>query len=415
MHSDLKKKKYIHLFSRFLHRILVLQAWESENNMKTASMILAVLAALVVQGAAREYDYCYAYDNDHYLLMGTKTAYQFVYGRSRIPPVPSCTPIQIWILARHGTRYPGREFIRRLPKLLSLRDQIINDNEPFGRLCGADLEFLRNWRPNPNMNEAMADFLTPQGEQDIRLLAKRLQSEFPELLRPAPQNINQENYKLLQDSIQLMYDMCRYEKALEIDRLSTWCSVFSKDELKTLEYLEDLDYYYYSGPGREINTKLGCPLMKDLFDHFRNLERGNFNNEPKGVFYFSHTVTLQTLLDALGTNKDPTPLRADNYRSMYKRSFRTSTLGSFASNLIAVFYRCSDPRSPNKVMFYQNEAPVPLDGCSVGLCDWEYLKEKFGGAADECSLDFCYNTGSGLTASYVALAGLMLAITRFGL
>lgn len=66
-----------------------------------------------------------------------------------------------------------------------------------------------------------------------------------------------------------MYDMCRFEKAWSVDRLSTWCSVFSKDEMKVLEYLDDLDYYYYSGPGREINAKLGCPLLQDMFGHFK--------------------------------------------------------------------------------------------------------------------------------------------------
>lgn len=63
--------------------------------------------------------------------------------------------------------------------------------------------------------------------------------------------------------------MCRYEKAWDISRLSTWCSVFSKDEMKVLEYLDDLDNYYYSGPGREINSKLGCNLVKDMFHHFK--------------------------------------------------------------------------------------------------------------------------------------------------
>ena len=66
-----------------------------------------------------------------------------------------------------------------------------------------------------------------------------------------------------------IYDMCRFEKAWRIEKVSTWCAAFSKKELQILEYREDLDYYYYTGPGREINSKLGCPPMKNMFEHFR--------------------------------------------------------------------------------------------------------------------------------------------------
>ena len=66
-----------------------------------------------------------------------------------------------------------------------------------------------------------------------------------------------------------MYDMCRFDKAWHVNRISPWCSVFNREELEILEYREDLKYYYYSGPGRRINQKLGCPPLRDMFEHFR--------------------------------------------------------------------------------------------------------------------------------------------------
>ncbi|XP_011496891.1 PREDICTED: multiple inositol polyphosphate phosphatase 1-like [Ceratosolen solmsi marchali] len=437
------------------------------------------LGALLSQVTAREIDYCYTSDQDPYLLMGTKTAYQFVQGRSRFPPVSNCSPIQIWILSRHGTRYPGKKSIAPLLTLSRLRDQIIynHENRGNGRLCNNDFQALKNWYPYPSLNETFANELTRQGEQDMRLLARRLQSEFPDILRADPQINNYQIYKfrssntsrtrksmeafmdglfnsrnavpkeytpsndsllhadkncpewdksydtdhvndesdkfilgteyqnLIQnvssrlgfshninnESIGLMYDMCRYEKAWEINRLSIWCSIFNKQELKILEYLEDLNHFYYTGPGREINKKLGCPLVKDMFEHFRNLESGHDENEPKGIFYFSHTVTLQNFMAALDIDKDSTPLLASNYHSVTRRHYRTSMHGAFGTNIVAVFYRCSDVHSPNKVMFYINEIPLLMDGCKVGLCDWEFLKERFGRTAEECNLNFCFN------------------------
>ena len=63
--------------------------------------------------------------------------------------------------------------------------------------------------------------------------------------------------------------MCRVEKAWRIEKVSPWCAAFSKEELRVIEYREDLDFYYYVGPGRDINAKLGCSPMKDMFEHFR--------------------------------------------------------------------------------------------------------------------------------------------------
>lgn len=65
-----------------------------------------------------------------------------------------------------------------------------------------------------------------------------------------------------------MYDACRYQKAWSVTELSPWCAVFSKEELRVLEYREDLEYYYKAGYGRDINTRLGCPLLHDMMGHF---------------------------------------------------------------------------------------------------------------------------------------------------
>ncbi|KAJ8665111.1 hypothetical protein QAD02_006773 [Eretmocerus hayati] len=98
---------------------------------------------------------------------------------------------------------------------------------------------------------------------------------------------------------------------------------------------------------------------------------------------------------------------------MGRRSYRTSKQIAFASNLVAVFYRCSDPRSPNKVMFYLNEAPVLLDGCRVGLCDWDYLKDRFGQFANECNLNFCTDPNSAPISTVAPLLIVLASIATY--
>ena len=47
-------------------------------------------------------------------------------------------------------------------------------------------------------------------------------------------------------------------------------------------------------------------------------------------------------------------------------------------------------------MFHWAERLVNFEGCNVGLCDWEYIKNKLGKKADECNMNFC-TSASGLS------------------
>lgn len=83
------------------------------------------------------------------------------------------------------------------------------------------------------------------------------------------------------EKIDAMYDSCRYEKAWTVIKLSPWCAAFSKEELRILEYREDLDYYYKAGYGREINARLGCPLLHDMMQHFWYFNRQFLSQLPQ--------------------------------------------------------------------------------------------------------------------------------------
>ncbi|XP_025156959.1 multiple inositol polyphosphate phosphatase 1 isoform X1 [Harpegnathos saltator] len=454
------------------------------STMSTLPSLLVVTSLLAFSNVfkcfhvfARDVDYCFADEDDPYLYMATKTAYHFVHGgKTRFQTVPNCRPVQMWMLATYGTRCPTLEEINMINSLTDIRDQILHNHETrgVGHMCNRDLDNLKRWQPDEYLKPHRAEALTPQGVEDMKLLARRLQSNFPELLQPFTSNISSSNYKfraneaqrsmesfmeglfgsrnavvpeesflndtllnayktcgvwendehqqsyenteydlfvvgpifqnlvhnvsrrlgflynISSDRINAMYEACRYEKAWTVITLSPWCAVFNKEELRILEYREDLNYYYKAGYGREINARLGCPLLHDMMQHFWNIAHDETSNEPMGIFYFSDIVSLQNLLTTMGINEDQTPLTAFTYKDMAKRQWRTSLISSFAANLIAVFYKCNDSKDNNKVMFYLAEKPVQYDGCLVGLCDWEFLKSKFGQLASNCKLDVCW-------------------------
>ncbi|XP_020295747.1 multiple inositol polyphosphate phosphatase 1-like isoform X2 [Pseudomyrmex gracilis] len=447
-------------------------------------LVISLLIFSSVYVFTRDVDFCFADEDDPYLYMATKTAYHFVHGgKTRFQTIPHCRPVQIWMVAAHGTRCPTRDEIDKIVGLTSLKEQIIHNHDVRG-------ENLRRWYPNAYLVPERAEVLTPQGVEDMKLLARRLQSNFPELLQPNDSNITATNYKfqtagareslmsfmeglfgsrhavsyeetsnndtllttyktcalwenvksedqstksternnfengsefqnLLKnvsrrlgfkydisiDLINAMYDTCRYEKAWTVTTLSPWCAVFSKEELYILEYREDLDYYYKAGYGRDINARLGCPLLHDMMKHFWNIAHNKISEEPTGIFYFSDVVALQNLLTIIGINEDHDQLTAYNFRDMAKRQWRTSLISSFAANLVAVFYKCNEGFNRNKVMFYLAEKLVRYNGCQVGLCDWEFLKGQFSQLAHNCKLDVCWepNKASSSLSSYVII------------
>ena len=76
-----------------------------------------------------------------------------------------------------------------------------------------------------------------------------------------------------------------------------------------------------------------------LWRYFRQLENGDSNEEPQGIFHFAHSTTLQLFLTTMEIAKDSVPLKASNYESMRNRKWKTSHLAPFAANFAAVFYK----------------------------------------------------------------------------
>lgn len=73
---------------------------------------------------------------------------------------------------------------------------------------------------------------------------------------------------MILEDLLLFYDTCRFERALHLDKPSPWCDLFTDDEMRIFEYKEDLYNYYDVGPGRKINSELGCYPIRDMLDHF---------------------------------------------------------------------------------------------------------------------------------------------------
>lgn len=92
-----------------------------------------------------------------------------------------CTPVKFWLLSRHGTRLPSGKSMAKLAKLTTLRDEILA-NSANTELCEQDLSYLKQWKWDDNITAIYDNYLTTQGWDDLKLLAKHYQSIFPEII-----------------------------------------------------------------------------------------------------------------------------------------------------------------------------------------------------------------------------------------
>ncbi|XP_018573655.1 multiple inositol polyphosphate phosphatase 1-like [Anoplophora glabripennis] len=423
-------------------------------------------------------EYCYTRDEEPYVYFGTKTAYDTLNRRSGSQhEIPGCNPIQFWSLIRHGTRLPNAQKIEELRGLSKLHAEILRNYEERrsypdkGRLCIEDYNLITRWRWNDTIATDKADSLTRQGVEDLKLLARRYKSKYPQifqgtydektynfqyesvdrtqetyqayieglfgseayrvhanvlnderltkpdtscknLMNRQDQNVGYRNeyqsflsnpeyqktandvfrrlgfrYNLNASVISDIYDLCRYEKAWNVQQRSPWCISFTKTQLKFLEYGEDLKHYYKSGYGNKMSEKIGCSPVKDFYERFEKTVNGDTSGN-KATFFFTKASTLLNVLTAMGIGRDYAPLPADRNR----RNWKTSELSPFGANLAAVLYQCRD--NEYKVMFFLNEVPVELPECSVGLCSWSMVQQKYQGLVKNCNVNDICNENS---------------------
>lgn len=206
-----------------------------------------------------------------------------------------------------------------------------------------------------------------------------------------------------------MFDICRYEQAWRVDRTSAWCGVFLPEHVTVLEYAEDLKYYYGSGYGFEENTRFNCRAVKDMVERLSN------PSSPHAIAYFAHSTGLQTLLAALGVNKDDVALRADNADEMASRRWRVSQLGPFAGNFVAVKFDCpAELVEKEKVVFFLNQNAVQLSWCKVGLCNWSDVKKQYKAILDaDCEDYYCRSGATSQMQAVSVLASALMALVVY--
>ncbi|GIY85116.1 hypothetical protein CDAR_1361 [Caerostris darwini] len=127
---------------------------------------------------------CHFSDPSPYRYYGTKTSYHIVAGNETESDleVGECKPIAFYLLSRHATRYPDKEYIEGMIKLLpSLKEKILNNSlSGKAKLCHEDIEKLKRWKLNMKVDDDKS--LSSTGKAEAEVLARHLKEKFPSIL-----------------------------------------------------------------------------------------------------------------------------------------------------------------------------------------------------------------------------------------
>lgn len=88
--------------------------------------------------------------------------------------------MQLWLVSRHGTRYPSRKLIEKFKELNQFKDMITVDTT----MCPEDVKAIRDWKPS-NITEDDQYQLHTQGFEELKSLAARLKRQLPQLFNTA--------------------------------------------------------------------------------------------------------------------------------------------------------------------------------------------------------------------------------------
>lgn len=117
-------------------------------------------------------------------IQATKTPYDYVaYNNISNGALPGCEAKQIWMVTRHGTRYPSADGLNiltdRLPRVVDTLQK--HFEQGLGELCADTLAAMKSGLPSLTLDDKKK--LHPEGELEMIALGERYQMRFPSLLR----------------------------------------------------------------------------------------------------------------------------------------------------------------------------------------------------------------------------------------
>jgi len=173
--------------------------------------------------------------------------------------------------------------------------------------------------------------------------------------------------KVNRKQVESMLKLCAYDITLYNEH-NHFCTLFTIDDMKTFELIEDIIIYSTKSYGEKINYFIACPLLSFIMQRMQeqvayleymdlktgSTTTGTSTTLPAATVLFAHLETIMPLISLMGLFKGDnatahnngllidSPTGVPNIKALEKREFRSSYIGTFASNIELVLYKCEE-------------------------------------------------------------------------
>ncbi|KAF5369717.1 hypothetical protein D9615_010152 [Tricholomella constricta] len=202
-----------------------------------------------------------------------------------------------------------------------------------------------------------------------------------------------------------LLSLCPFE-SVSLNRLSSFCKLFSESEFQQFEYSGDLDKYYNTGYGQPLGPVQGVGYVNELLARLtgtpvrdntqtnRTLDASPVTFPLNRTIYadFSHDNQMIAIYAAIGLFKQHTA--PDPSFPNPKRNWLASHLVPFSARMVTEKLACGR-RGEEFVRIFVNDAMQPLEFCGAGkdgLCTLRAFVESQAYARNDGNGDFekCY-------------------------
>lgn len=196
-----------------------------------------------------------------------------------------------------------------------------------------------------------------------------------------------------------MFRGCAFGHAIHGD--NSWCFAFSKQELRLIELLEDLDDYFGDAYGRDVNQKAPCTVARDLLSRIDSIvgQQQEDRSTKRTFLRFSHAGAIKQLISYFGLfeqiNMDlpseSSSCESDKWDSR-RGDWRSSLISPFSANIQFILYNCSSTENAGSGIDYRllsllQERPVVVRGCASDLCPLDqFLAQYRSSQQQQCNL-----------------------------
>jgi hypothetical protein len=202
---------------------------------------------------------------------------------------------------------------------------------------------------------------------DTDIVDRHLQPYELKYLTPIAKRLSQElqiEKQLDTKDVKKLFSGCVSEMAVH-KRHDTFCSLFTKQDILALEYIDDIKHYFKYSYGLDINKKMACELGKNIL---QNMDNHLLKLDVK----FGHTETTLPLRTLLGLYKDDFDIEM-TLEEASKRQFKMSDFGTFANNMA---FQVLSRQGEKFVRVLDNQQPVVMPGCYGYVCDLNTFRQS---------------------------------------